>query len=317
MRRIITFTLISLMFYSSIHAWELYDRVIAVVNDTPIIESEAIMKFNHLKKVKRIPRRKQDYEMSRLIDKLIEDALVLQKAEQESIIVSDAKVNNQIETIMKRLNISDLEDFKKRIERKQKLSFKAYKEELKISLYREQVISIAIGVSPPTEKEARAWYNKNKRKVGYQVKIKHILIRPKDRSFAEEKRVNKTIKDLRRRVIAGESFESLARKYSQDSSSAAKGGDLGWVLLAELDPYFAAQVFRLRRRGQISPVIKSRSGYHVVKFLGKRVTPFEEISGRIMHLLYQMKTAAQFKKWVSKKKQNSDIKIYMENYVRG
>lgn len=318
MKRIIMYiTIIFLVQYNHIYSWEHYDRVIAVVNETPIIESEVFMQFDRLKKLKKISKRKYPYELSRIIDKFIENAIVIQKADEESIIVSDAKVDNQIEKMMKSSNIDNIQDFKKSIETREKLTFEEYKKELKISIIKQQVISIAIGVSPPTNEEALEWYRKYKSKLGYQVNMKHILLRPKDKTFAEEKRVNKTIKDLRNRIVSGESFEALARRYSEDPTTAKKGGDLGWLLLAELDPIIAGNVYRMNKRGQISRVIKSKYGYHIVKFLGKRVTPFDSVRDKILNLLFQVKVGKQFKKWVSQKKQQSDIIIYMEDYVRG
>ncbi len=303
--------------YNHIYSWEHYDRVIAVVNDTPIIESEVLIKFDRLKKLKKISKRKHSYELSRIIDNFIENAIVIQKANEESIIISDAKIDNQIEKMMKSSNIDNLKDFKKSIEVREKLSFEEYKKDLRVSLIKQQVISIAIGVSPPTKQEALEWYRKYKSKLGYQVNMKHILLRPKNKTFAEEKKVNKRVKNLRKRIVSGESFESLARRYSEDPTTAKKGGDLGWVLLAELDPIIAGYVFRMNKKGQISQVIKSRYGYHILKFLGKRVTPFDSVRNKILNLLFQVKMSKQFKKWVSQKKRQSDIIIYMEDYVRG
>ena len=318
MRKIsICLLLILLAHPSSVFSWELFDRVVAIVNKTPIIESEVLNKFNRFLKIKRIPRKKRVREKSRILDRFIEDAIVVQKAEEESIIVSNKKIDIHIEKIMKRAKISSLKDFKKRIAAKEKITFDKYKEELKISLIREQVLTIAIGVSPPTIKDARIWFSNNRKKLGYQVRVKHILIRPRNRSIAEEKRVNNLINKIRRSILSGKSFESQARKYSQDPDSAGKGGDLGWVLLAELDPYFASRVFRMRKSGQISRAIKSSYGYHLVKYLGRRNTPFEAVKNRIFHLLFQKKLSVQFKKWVLQRKRESEIKIYMEDYIKG
>lgn len=300
----------------SVFSWELIDRVIAVVNDTPIIESEVLGKFKRLQNFKKISKNKYSFEISRILDRFIEDVIVEQIANEESIIVSDKKVDNQIEKIMKQLNISSMQEFKNNVESKEKISFEEYREELKISIMREQVISIAIGISPPSRSEALEWYKKNKEKVGYQFNIRQILIRLKDRSIAEERRVNDLIKGLRDRIMAGESFESVARSYSEDAS-AKKGGDMGWVNLAEIDPYLATQIFYLKRPGQISQVIKSAYGYHLVKMLDRRVMPFEEIQEKIYYLLYQQKMATQYQKWITQKKRESEIRIYMDDYVRG
>ncbi len=299
------------------YPWVTFDRVIAVVNESPIIESEVLEKLSRTHNRQRLSQKQLSYEMSRIIDRLIERNLVVQEAQEQYIIISDQKIDLQIKKIMQRMNITNLEDFKKRIEKTQKLHYEDYREELKISLMTEQVMSLAIGVSPPTTREAMEWYNANRDKLGYEVHLKHILIRPANNTIAEEKRVNAEMKNLQQLIAGGQSFESLAAKYSQDPGSAAKGGDLGWVALAELDPYFANQAFRMNRPGQISGVVKSGFGYHLIKYLGRRPITFDNVKERIFNMLFQQKMSDQFGKWIRQRRQRSEIKIYMENYVRG
>ncbi|MDY6933535.1 MAG: peptidylprolyl isomerase [Spirochaetota bacterium] len=302
---------------SNAFSWEIYDRVIAIVNDIPIIESEVLSKLSRLQKIKKINKGKIIYEKSRLLDKFIDDTLVCQTAKEEYIIVSEKKIDHQIDKIMKSMNLTSIEEFKKRIEASEKMSFKDYKEELRISIITEQVMSIAIGVSPPSEKDGIEWYEKNKKKLGYQVKLKHILVKPNNNSIAEEKRVNKQINKLRRLIVSGKSFEEIAQAHSEDSSTSKRGGDLGWVNIAELDPYFASQVDKIRKIGKISGVIKSNYGYHIVKYLGRRSVPYGSVANKILNLLYNQRMMEQFRKWVLRRRRESEIKIYMEDYVRG
>jgi len=335
-------------------SWEPYDRVIAVVNSSPIVESEINDRFEYVKKAKKVSKKKTSLEKSRVLDKFIEDELVAQTAQEISIIISDKKVLSHIETMMKqyfartvksreelenlttrliaRLELrlekeSDLQKdreldpklnkFIAYIEKTQKMEFTSFIEEARSQMRREQLMSIAIGVSPPSKKEAMKWYRSNKKKMGYEVRAKHILIRVSGRSLTQERKANKQLTALRNRILKGESFEKLARKYSQDPGSAAKGGDLGWVMLAELDPYFAGNVNRMKRIGQISQVFKSSFGYHIVKYMGRRDVTFEKVEKMIMYRLYNEKMIEQFKKWVAKRKKESEIKIYMENYKKG
>ena len=302
---------------SAAFSWEPYDKVIAVVNDSPIVESDLSMKFNRIQRRKNIPQARRSFEQSRLLDKSIDEMLILQEAEAQSIIVSDAKVDNQIKKIMERMNISNMDAFKDRVERAENMSFDEYREEIKKSLVTEQVMSIAIGVTPPTRKEATEWYKTNKDKLGFEINLKHILMRVKNNSLAEEKRVNEEMKKIRRRLEAGESFESLAIALSEDPATAGKGGDLGWVVIAELDPYMANQVFRLNQPGQLSGVIKSSYGYHIVKFLGRRPITYDAVESKIFNLLFQQKITEQFGKWVVQRRRVSEVKIYMSDYKRG
>lgn len=291
-------------------AWETFDRVIAVVNDTAIIQSELMRRYQIVTR-KQTPKKPE--ELNSILDNLIERALIEQEAREQAIIISDEKVMSHINNIMKSQKIPSLDVFKKMVEEKEGISFDEYKEEIRQSLLTEMLVSWAIGVSPPSREEAYQWYKENKNKLGNEVHIKQIVIRPKNSSFAEEKRANELINQIRDRILKGESFEKLASQYSEDPS-AKNGGDIGWIALAEMDPYMANTVFRMKKPGEISTVIKTQTGYTIVKLMDSRPTSFETVQDRILNMLYQRNMGEQFKKWIVTRRAQSDIKIYLENY---
>jgi peptidyl-prolyl cis-trans isomerase SurA len=332
-------------------SWETYDSVIAVVNDTSIIESEIDSKFNQLLKFKSIPRNRYTAEKSRILDKFIEDALVNEAADDEAIVVTDRRVLGHIEELMKQYFSTKIQDQKKldkqvskimnRLERQLaedtmiddkeldaaiegfvsfiesrfQISFKDYFEEIRAQIMREQVMSIAIGVTPPSKEEAMDFYKKNRGKFGDEVWVRHILIVPAGGSFTAERVANEKIAALREKIMAGESFEKLARANSQDPESAGKGGDLGWRMLVEMDPYLAGYINQMHAVGQVSQVFKSGMGYHIVKLMGRRAITYDKVERLIMYKLYNENMVGQFKKWVNKRKKESEIQIFMKNYV--
>jgi putative peptidyl-prolyl cis-trans isomerase len=332
-------------------SWENYDGVIAVVNDFSIIESEIDNKLNQVIKFQNIPRNRYSAEKSKILDKFIEDALVMQAATEEAIVVGDRRVLNHIEEMMRQYLSTKIQDTKKldkqvgkmlnRLEKRLTdepvmgdkeldaqidsfigfveghfhIGFKEYFEEVRSQIMREQVMSIAIGVSPPSKEEALDWYRKNKNKLGDEVWVKHILVRPAGGSFTAEREANEKLNTMKEKIAAGESFEKMARSYSQDPESAARGGDLGWKMLAEMDPYFAGFINNIRTTGQISQVFKSSQGYHIVKLMGRRAITYEKVERLIMFKLYNESMFQQFKKWVIKRKKESEIQIFMKNYV--
>jgi peptidyl-prolyl cis-trans isomerase SurA len=171
-------------------------------------------------------------------------------------------------------------------------------------------------MSPPSQEEARKWYNANRSKLGFEVHVKHILIMPKSGSLSDEREANSKAEDIRRQIIANPSvFESLAAKHSQDPGSARNGGDLGWQIIAQFDPYFANNVAQLSRRGEISPVFKSSFGYHIVKYMGRKDITYDKVERMIMYMLYTEKAHEQFKKWIQQKREEALVIIYM-NYVK-
>lgn len=132
-------------------AWETFDRVIAVVNDTAIIQSELMRRYQVVTK-KQTPKKPE--ELNPILDNLIERALIEQEAREQSIIISDEKVMTHISNIIKSQKIPSVDVFKKMIEEKEGISFEEYKEEIRQSLLTEMLVSLAIGVSPPSREEA-------------------------------------------------------------------------------------------------------------------------------------------------------------------
>lgn len=337
----------------SLFAWDSYEKVLAVVNSRAIMESDLNQKFERLKSVKSIPPAKINYEKSRILDQMIDAELIFETAQKESILLSDKKVINQLQgtvgrffssriTNEKELNDTvervsknmekfmenkfdadkkmdpDLKRFIDFIEKKEKIDFFSFFDEIKEKIAREQIMSAAIGITPPSPEEAKKWYNANKSKLGYEVHVKHILIIPKGGSLSDEKNANTMAEDIRKQVMSNPgSFESLAAKYSQDPVSAKNGGDLGWQMLAQLDPYFAGNVYRLNKSGQISGVFKSNFGYHIVKYIERKSVTYEKVEKMIMYKLYSESAQMQFVKWIKQKKEESSIKIYMEGYIKG
>lgn len=352
-RIILSLTILITAFISSeTFSWEKYDRVIALVNNRPIIESELEQKLEHLLQTKKIPARRIPYEKSRLLDTMIENELVFETAERESIFINDKRVIGQLENFMSNFfkndakneaelaaiiarvsqnmeqmlsNMGDprfrkdpdLKKFMDYVEKNEKIDFRLFFEDLRAKVAREQIMSIAVGITPPSREEAQAWFRKNRAKLGYEVNVKHILIIPRSASLQDEKDANNRIDAIRKRIVGGESFERLASQFSQDPGSASKGGDLGWQMMAQLDPFFANQVHNMNRAGQISPVFKSSFGYHVVKYMGRRNISFDKVENMIMYKLYSEGLETQYKKWVQQKKEESAITIFMDNYIQG
>lgn len=333
-------------------AWERYDRVIAIVNTMAIVESEVNTRLAQYMKFHQVPAGKIDYQKSRMLDRFIEDAIVMEAAREEAIVISDARVITHIEKMLEQYlsqqsrNAVDMtkqiskrlearlkdpssppnkkldpyvDNFIKYIEVHQRIAFDDFFEDIRNQMRKEQVMSIAIGTSPPSKKEARDWFAKNKKTLGYEVWVKHILIKPKSMSLSGEKEANEKLTALRKRIVSGESFEALARSFSQDQSTSGRGGDFGWQpisSLAEYDPYFAGNVNNLAKAGEVSQIFKSGKGYHIVKYMGRKDITYEKMENLIMYKLYLDKMNDQFKKWIQKRKNESEIQIFLENYIK-
>ena len=123
---------------------------------------------------------------------------------------------------------------------------------------------------------ARSNYNANpdRFKVAEQVQVRHILIAsPDDAGRAKAAQV---LVDLQ----GGADFAALAKEYSADPGSAAKGGELGFFAKGAMVPEFEEAAFALKKKGELSGLVKTKFGYHILQLEARRpagVRSFEEV----------------------------------------
>lgn len=141
--------------------------------------------------------------------------------------------------------------------------------------------------------------NKEKFKSGEQIKASHILVK-----------TEKEAKDVLAQIKAGGNFEELAKKNSVDSSSA-KGGDLGWFGKGSMVPVFEKAALALKE-GQVSDVVKSDFGFHIIKLTGKRpagIRPLEEVREQIKGAIMPARQQEVFQKIKEELKKSAKITI--------
>ncbi len=141
--------------------------------------------------------------------------------------------------------------------------------------------------------------NKDKFKTGEQIRASHILVK-----------TDKEAKDILAQIKAGGNFEELAKKNSVDSSSA-KGGDLGWFGKGSMVPVFEKAAMSLKE-GQVSDVVKSDFGFHIIKLTGKRpagVRPLDEVKDQIKGAIMPTKQQEVFQKIKEELKKNAKITV--------
>ncbi len=129
--------------------------------------------------------------------------------------------------------------------------------------------------------QVKAAYTANKElyKAPEQVHVAHILIANEDDASAKAQ-----TEELLKQVKAGADFAKLASEKSSDPGSRAKGGDLGLVARGRMVPEFEEAAFALKNAGDISPVVKSKFGYHIIKLIEHkpaRIMSFEEVSPQL------------------------------------
>jgi peptidyl-prolyl cis-trans isomerase C len=130
-----------------------------------------------------------------------------------------------------------------------------------------------------------------------QVKARHILIAPKGSAAAQpgkdltDEQAKAKAEDLRKQIVAGANFEELAKKESDDTGSGARGGDLGAFGHGQMVPEFEQAAFGAKV-GDVTPVVKTQFGYHIIKVEGHEKTPLEQVRPTIEKNLKQTKLHA-------------------------
>jgi peptidyl-prolyl cis-trans isomerase D len=130
-----------------------------------------------------------------------------------------------------------------------------------------------------------SYYNSNKDqfRTKERVKARHILISILNKPAAEVPKLKAKAEDLLKQIKSGADFAKLAEQNSDDKSNASKGGDLGWVSRGQMVPEFEKATFALNK-GQISDVVSTNYGFHVVQVLDKedaRLRPLAEVKTEI------------------------------------
>jgi peptidyl-prolyl cis-trans isomerase D len=97
-----------------------------------------------------------------------------------------------------------------------------------------------------------------------KVKVSHILFKTTGETPQQAAQTKATAEKVLARIRAGANFAEMAKKYSQDTGSAAQGGELGWIQRGQTVKAFENAAFSMKP-GQISGLIKTEYGYHIIK----------------------------------------------------
>jgi peptidyl-prolyl cis-trans isomerase C len=133
-----------------------------------------------------------------------------------------------------------------------------------------------------SDEEARKYYDDHKQDWD-TVNARHILVRyqgssvplrPGEKDLSDAEALAKA-QALRKRLVAGEDFATLAKAESDDAGSGANGGDLGTFSHGQMVPAFDAAAYALKP-GEISEPVKTQFGYHIIKVESRQTKTFDE-----------------------------------------
>ncbi|MCL9783043.1 peptidylprolyl isomerase [Vibrio sp. S4M6] len=146
-----------------------------------------------------------------------------------------------------------------------------------------------------SDAEAKQYYQEHLDKYSTQpqIEVSHILIKD---NKAEAEAILKQLQ-------AGANFAKLAKEKSQDPGSAKEGGNLGWIEKGVMAPSFEKAAFSLKKVGELSGIVKTSFGYHIIKLDAikkAQVKPFKDVAAEIKSELTDQKAADKFYQLQSK-----------------
>ena len=248
------------------------DKVVGIVGDKIILKSEITNEI--LDRQRRNEAIPENAECAVMEQALTLKALVLQ-AEKDSLVVSDEELesllDNQVRGFIQAYGSKEaLEQIAGRTVYQIKEDFRVSFRERKLA---EQMRNKIVDVVKITPTEVKAYFDKiPKDKLEYlesEVEIGQIIIYPKASRDIDKNAIDE-LNDYKSQVESGKrKFETLASLYTDDPGSKQNGGMYNINRTEKaMDPAFIQAAFRLKE-GQISPVIKSKFGYHIIQMVSR------------------------------------------------
>ena len=249
------------------------DRVLAVVNDGVVLESDLNQEIRNIENQYRaqgMPIPPREVLRRQVLDHLIMVELQVQRAEQGGIRISNDMLNEAVYTVAQR-NQMDMSQFASALQQ-EGIDFAAFRERLRKQLLLEQLRQREVAARVKVTDEEVDNYLRQQGQQNQQPSeyhIRHILIGVSERaSPAEIAQKNALAQRIRQELVKGGDFAQAAVRYSQ-GETALNGGDMGWRPLSEVPRLFAERLGSMRP-GEISDVIRSPSGFHVFQLVEKR-----------------------------------------------
>lgn len=278
-------------------------KVVAKVNGKEIFLSDVLFSTNQeIERAKargqRITPEIENRVRKRWIEQLIRKELLLQEAIAGNVTISDADIETDLASLQKQGISVSADKLRKLI-----------KSELMIKKLINNHIKSKVTL---TDQEVENFYEaqKNKFKQPEQVRARHILIRVKSSDSKEKREIAQLrIESILAKVKSGKKdFSEIAKKYSEGPTSS-NGGDLGYFRRGQMAPAFDKVVFALKT-GEISDVVKTRFGYHIIKVENKkeaRIMTFAELKKSIRGNLMRQRKNKEMAVWLKELKNKATI----------
>ena len=298
------------------------EYVVAVVNDAIILSSELdVRRQPVLSEAQQIADPKERERRaakltSQVLDEMVNEELIVQAAEAAKVEIESSEVQAAVDEIKQQNNLDDAG--LSAALASQGLTLASYKHELRRQLLRMRAVNQLVAPTVQiTDEDIHARYDQLARRTEQvqAVKLSHMLFKlpdhPTEQQIAEAK--DKASKALAR-VKGGEPFDKVAAAESEDDSTKATGGELGWFQRGSMaNPDWEPIVFAMEK-GDVRGPVTGPQGFHVFQVTEVKrsdLKAFPEMKEQLSRELRRREMDKQTQTWVDelRKKAYIDIKL--------
>ncbi len=268
------------------------DRIVALVEQTVITEKELNDRINTM--VTQLSKQKIELPPMEVIQKQMLERMIVEKlqisfAQQTGIKVDDSQLDRTIERIAEQ-NKMDVAEFKKALSN-EGVNFRKFREDLRneilLARLKEREVDSKLNI---TEAEVENYLSlQNQQQQTDEYNLSHILIRtPEDASPSKLAELKQKADDAFAQLKSGKDFAKVSAAMS-DAPNALEGGQLGWKNINQLPSLFADAI-RNMNAGQMTEVLRSPNGFHILKINERRggSSPLVITQTHLRHILIKV-----------------------------
>jgi peptidyl-prolyl cis-trans isomerase C len=250
-----------------------------------------------------------------ILDGLVAQTLLLQDAKKQGIAVTDQDIQPQLDQIRKQF--PDAATFQKALGG-QGMTEASLKDNLRQeALIQKYLTARVFSTVTVSDEAARQFYEQNKAQMQRpeRAHVRHILVAVQPTASAGDKQKAKAkAEDLLKRAQGGEDFGKLAAESSDDAGTKVRGGDLSWIQRGQMVPPFDQAGFALTKPNELSPVVETQFGYHIIQLLERQpasAVPFEEAKGRITQMLKQKQAGEKLQAYIEQLRKQNKVEVFL------
>jgi len=252
------------------------ERIAAIVNGQPVLLSDVEDRIapELARVMQRPPGPQRDKERAALLHRglteLVDEKLIESEATSLGLTVSEDELQRALEQLARQQGM-DLADFRQALEQ-QGIPWDTARDAVRRQTLMAEVLRYKVKPRKVTDEEVQAAYATEAQNSQYEVRARHIFVPvPQNATSAQQAAAHAKAEQALSRVKAGETFALVAREMSE-GPTAKQGGDLGYFRRGLMLPAIEQAAFALNP-GEVSPVIRTSSGFHIVLVEDRRAIP--------------------------------------------